>query len=685
MKPRVFVVMPFGAKTVGAGGDATRPDAKVDFNCVYEALLAPAIERAGCEPFRADEEQSAGDIRTDMFFELVTADFVLADVSIFNPNVFYELGVRHGIAPRGTILVSGGWSTAPFDVGPDRRFLYEGRLFEVVKGDRAEPAEGALRDEVHRFAKNLERIIASDREKTASPVFAALPGLRAADWSAIENAQARYFNVAIDETMRRVQTARADGLPGDIMTLAENAPTRFHEGRLLLEAARGLMDLRRFALARENLDELLRLEPDNLQAKLRLALVLNRLGHGHEAELMLREISAKAPKDTEVLNTLGRVYKDLWHRQWEDVPDMEQRQHAALRAYALASRAANYFSGAFLGNLNAHQSGINALGMIALCDQLGRTGGEELTVVKQANAGLAEAVQLATQAVLSRGNEGGMRPVDEVWAYATRGELAILRGEGRRARHEYRKAVGLTDCTLFMIETMLSQLKLYDLLGVHQDVLPPVLADLEYQVARRQATLKRYEKVVVFSGHRTDEPGRSQARFPERKVRAVTAEVRARLEAWGIGPGKPVLAICGGARGGDILFAEQCRDLRADLRLLVPLPEGAFLDHSVRSDANNWVDRYFNLKRDPCCRVFFEHERLGRLADEHDRARLYDRNNRWRLNSARAEVDAGDLYVLTLYDDTRQGGSADGTRAFVEQARRHASHYENINPRDVEE
>jgi tetratricopeptide (TPR) repeat protein len=685
MKPRVFVVMPFGTKTLDAGGDAARPDVKVDFTCVYKALLAPAIERAGCEPFRADEEQSSGDIRTDMFFELVTADFVLADVSVFNPNVFYELGVRHGITPRGTILVSGGWSRVPFDIAPDRRFLYEGRLFEVVKDGRAEPAAGALHDEVRRLAKNLERIIASDREKTASPVFAALPGLTAGDWSAVENAQARYFNVVIDEMMRRVQTARAEGLPGDIMTLAEKAPTRFHEGRLLLEAARGLMDLRRFALAREKLDELLRLDPDNLQAKLRLALVLNRLGHGHEAELMLREISAQAPKDMDVLNTLGRVYKDLWRRQWEDMPDLEQRQRAALRGYALASRAANYFSAAFFGNLNAHQSGINALGMIALCDQIGRIGGEELTVVRQANAGIAEAVQLAAHAVLSRGNEGGLRPVDEVWAYATRGEREILRGDGRRARHEYRKAIGLTDCTLFMIETMLSQLKLYDLLGVHQDVLAPVLEDLEYQVAQRQLKLKRYEKVVVFSGHRTDEPGRTQARFPERKVRAVAAEIRARLDAWGIGPDKPVLAICGGARGGDILFAEQCRDLHADLRLLVPLPEGDFLDHSVRSDAGHWVERYFGLKRDPCCRVFFEHEQLGRPADEHDRPRLYDRSNRWRLNSARAEVDADDLYVLTLYDVTQQAGGADGTREFVEQARRHASHYENINPRDIGE
>src|SRR5262249_20440553 len=155
-------------------------------------LLKPAIEKAGCEPFRADEEQSAGDIRTDMFFELVTADVVLVDVSIFNPNVFYELGVRHGVTPRGTILISGGWSGAPFDIAPDRRFGYDGRLFEVREGG-VEPTRTELDREIDRVAKSLERIIASDREKSSSPVFGALPGLKPVDWARVENARAQFF------------------------------------------------------------------------------------------------------------------------------------------------------------------------------------------------------------------------------------------------------------------------------------------------------------------------------------------------------------------------------------------------------------------------------------------------------------------------------------------------------------
>jgi hypothetical protein len=117
MQPRAFVVMPFGVKD------------GIDFDAVYERLLKPALVQAGCVPFRADQEPAAGDIRTDMFYELVTADVIVADISLLNPNVFYELGVRHGVAPRGVFMVHGGWSRRPFDVAPDRTFSYDGTLF----------------------------------------------------------------------------------------------------------------------------------------------------------------------------------------------------------------------------------------------------------------------------------------------------------------------------------------------------------------------------------------------------------------------------------------------------------------------------------------------------------------------------------------------------------------------------
>lgn len=72
MKPPAFVAMPFGVKKDSQGTE-------IDFNRVYAELIAPALEAAGLEVFRADEEERAGDIRTDIFQELLLADLVIAD------------------------------------------------------------------------------------------------------------------------------------------------------------------------------------------------------------------------------------------------------------------------------------------------------------------------------------------------------------------------------------------------------------------------------------------------------------------------------------------------------------------------------------------------------------------------------------------------------------------------------
>src|ERR1700686_570480 len=109
--------MPYGKVKVPTPAEPNPTPVEVDFESVYSEPLAPALLEADCEPFRADSQISAGDIRTDMFFELVTADVVLADLSIPNPNVYYELGIRDGVCPRGVLIIQGGWSVSqPFDV-----------------------------------------------------------------------------------------------------------------------------------------------------------------------------------------------------------------------------------------------------------------------------------------------------------------------------------------------------------------------------------------------------------------------------------------------------------------------------------------------------------------------------------------------------------------------------------------
>ena len=59
-----------------------------------------------------------------MFQELLVADLVVADLTLDNPNVWYELGVRHALRARGVVLVQGPRPTQPFDIYTDRKLNY---------------------------------------------------------------------------------------------------------------------------------------------------------------------------------------------------------------------------------------------------------------------------------------------------------------------------------------------------------------------------------------------------------------------------------------------------------------------------------------------------------------------------------------------------------------------------------
>ena len=113
--------MPFGIKTTNdlSGG-------KYDFDKVYRILIKRAIQEAEMEPIRADEQKGSKIIHIDMFRELRDRSVVLADLSLYNPNVFYELGIRHVLSSAGTVLMCCSTnSNLPFDVKLSRVIFYD--------------------------------------------------------------------------------------------------------------------------------------------------------------------------------------------------------------------------------------------------------------------------------------------------------------------------------------------------------------------------------------------------------------------------------------------------------------------------------------------------------------------------------------------------------------------------------
>src|SRR5688572_447415 len=126
------------------------------------------------------------------------------------------------------------------------------------------------------------------------------------------------------------------------------------------------------------------------------------------------------------------------------------------------------------------------------------------------------------------------------------------------------------------MDSMLHQVRLFERLGFRPDAVNTVVQVLEQAMGRFRKPEAKFNKVAVFSGHMIDAPGRKTPRFPPEKEGAVRERLARQLEEWKIGPGD--LAICGGAQGGDMLFAEVCADRKAEVWLLLPLPEGDFLE-----------------------------------------------------------------------------------------------------------
>lgn len=107
---RCFVVMGFGTKTDLATGR------KLNLDKSYHALVKPVVEGKGLICVRADEIKHSGAIDVPMYQQLLLADVVIADISTANPNAFYELGLRHALRPRTTIVMSEEQMSYPFDL-----------------------------------------------------------------------------------------------------------------------------------------------------------------------------------------------------------------------------------------------------------------------------------------------------------------------------------------------------------------------------------------------------------------------------------------------------------------------------------------------------------------------------------------------------------------------------------------
>ncbi len=121
-KPICFMIMPYGTKPTQKPEGVAAPD-KIDCNRLWNAALMPAISALGYDPVRADQDLGAAIIQ-EMIERLAISDLVVADVTIPNGNVYYEVGVRHAAKQTGCVMIAADWTQPLFDINQLRQVRY---------------------------------------------------------------------------------------------------------------------------------------------------------------------------------------------------------------------------------------------------------------------------------------------------------------------------------------------------------------------------------------------------------------------------------------------------------------------------------------------------------------------------------------------------------------------------------
>lgn len=671
--PRVFVIMPFGRKNIQVDGHSGQ--IIVDFDVIYDKLVQPALQLAGCDAFRVDRQISPGDILTDMYRELVTADFAVADISIPNPNVFYELGVRVGVSPRAVFLIHGGWSALPpFDVASNRSFKYDGSPFSVAVEDPE-----AIAKAVRNLAAVFSRAIASDSHGTGSPLYFHLPGLIPVKWDGIEISRSRYFGTLQHDWDERVLMALESNRVGHVITIAQDAPTRIHRTLILSHAARALIGLCKYSAAEDVLKEVLELTPDDTESQLNLGIVQALRADTQRAEHQMRNMLRQHETNSQAGAALGYVYRFLWYLQWKHDANPRQR---AKESFELLRQAIRNFNDVHQRHPEQYFSGYNALLLMKIAAEVfpecelpsPSVDGEELAVVVRFTARSAKQIAQET------GDYDNL-----FWSAVALSGLEMLEGNKENAIQGIQDACAVPFAKLFYLRLLSERLELLKLLNFKTDLVDPMIAIVEHAVQSKNSQ-SEWGKVVVFHGYPVDKSGSPDGRFPLSKLPAVENSIVEALGEMNLCNGD--LAICAGSTKCDVMFAENCLARGAKVRLMVLEPTAMNLVQNFSDRlAKEWANRTSALLNHPATEVWYHQEELG---DPVQPSKALGRHNRWILHTARMEAESSTtgrrLYGLIMSDGSSDVTNPEHSSFFISEisgAHRYKGAVLTIDPCDA--
>jgi len=387
--------MPFGVKPSGAGGS-------IDFDAVYKEIIGPAIEMAGLDALRADEEQTGGIIHKPMYERLILCEFAVADLTTANANVFYELGLRHAVRRQSTVMMFAEGGRLPFDVNGLRALPY-----------KLTPA--GTPTAVDEAVSNLAGLLSAAKKHadTDSPLYQLLQ-----DYPDIQRDKTDVFRDRVrysEGAKKRLATARKAGVDavrkeeqalGDIANAESGVVIDLY---LSYRAVKGWDDM--IALV----GRMSRPLAETVMVQEQLGLALNRVGKGDEAEKVLINLIDRRGPSSETYGILGRVYKDRWESAF--------KAGDTFTADGLLDNAIGAYLQGFEEDWRDAYPGVNAVTLMELKNP--------------PDPRRTELVAVVAYAVRRRIAKG--KP--DYWDYATLLELAVLGKDEAAARGATGKAL----------------------------------------------------------------------------------------------------------------------------------------------------------------------------------------------------------------------------------------------------
>jgi hypothetical protein len=650
-----FIIRPFGVKQ------------GIDFERVERELIDPVLRELRIEGRTTKEIARAGNIRTDVFDGVLVHDLVIADISIHNANVYYELGIRHALRNRTTILIRARSDEVPFDLETDRYLEY------------SSDDPGAAKDELR---KTIEQSL--DTDAADSPVFLLLPALEPVDPERFRPVPPA-FTEAVGLAQTGHQRARLALLGEEIRGLEWALA-----GRRIVGSAQ--LELSAWSDARATWESVRDERPNDLEANLKLGTVYQRLREPAESSAALDRVLATTRLDAstraEVSALVGSNAKTRWVDEWRSLPPSKRRA-AALGSPLLYDALKAYDEG-YAADQNHFYSGVNALALTTVIAVLARNEPkawkerfENDAEAEREREGIRRRREVLTASV-GRTLEGAdyRRQVTggayDVWVDLTWADYRLLTTKrpsfvadayatARTRLAEGQAVTAPEQRQKFPAESAARQTRIYLELGVRAKNAKAALEALGVPEEEPAVEPGPRPRLLVFSGHRIDAPGREVPRFPAGAEDEAREMIRAAVtkEKTLAGDGA-VEGFAGGASGGDILFHEACAELGIPTTLMLAVPPDLYAKESVADAGPDWTERFRDLCRRLPPQILGDTVELPDWLKSKPSYSVWQRSNLWTLHAPLSHDDA-DVTLIVLWDG-KKGDGPGGTGDMVEIA-----------------